>query len=389
MDVYLGVDDTDSVKDLERLYNTVEEWQELVEFLEGRADRARDLGNTEEELSFLTKVGDIWDKRLEDSDRAKDIYERVLEQEPENTGALAALARLYEATADWERCAEVLNKAAATGGGGKDGAEVHYRLARLQASHLGDEDKAFEELKTAIELDPEHAEANQALAEQCRNRGDNQGLVDALIREESYITASKDKVAKLLEIAELLMDGMGESARAIESLEKAKELDNGSTDVLLKLSNAYIDGDRQDDAIPVIEALIDAETNGGKKRSRKAAVYHHTLAKAYLSRGDKDKGITHLEAAYKMDISNLDVLVSLGKLHYEAEDFDKSLKLFRALLLQRFDNIAGLTKADIYWYVGDIFLKQDDKRKAKGMFQRGLDEKSDHDGCKVGLEACK
>ena len=54
-------------------------------------------------------------------------------------------------------------------------------------------------------------------------------------------------------------------------------------------------------------------------------------------------------------------------------------------LLQRFDKVSGLTKADIYWYTGDIFLKQGDSRKAKGMFQRGLDEDKTHEGCKTGL----
>ena len=62
--------------------------------------------------------------------------------------------------------------------------------------------------------------------------------------------------------------------------------------------------------------------------------------------------------------------------------------LQRALLLQRFDPSVGATKADIYWYVGDICLKQGDTRKAKGMFQRGLDEDSAHQGCKDGLAQC-
>ena len=89
-----------------------------------------------------------------------------------------------------------------------------------------------------------------------------------------------------------------------------------------------------------------------------------------------------------MDISNTEVLVSLGKLHYEREELDKAAKLFRALLLQKFESAGGMTKADIYWYVGDIQLKQGDARKAKGMFQRGLDADSAHEKCKVGLEAC-
>ena len=50
-----------------------------------------------------------------------------------------------------------------------------------------------------------------------------------------------------------------------------------------------------------LEALIDAETDGGKKRSKKAAVYHQRLAGAYEARGDGAKALEHLEAAYKLD----------------------------------------------------------------------------------------
>jgi tetratricopeptide (TPR) repeat protein len=246
-----------------------------------------------------------------------------------------------------------------------------------------------EELRTAVALDPGHVEANQALMEHCLETDNHQGLLEAKLRAEAYLEEPEEKVSTLLEIAELQFGPIADPQGAVATLEKARELAPGNKDVLLKLSDAYVDSGRQDDAIPVIESLIDAETAGGKKRSRKAAVYHQRLAKAYLARGDREKGLEHLEGAYKLDISNIDVLVSLGQLYYEREDYDKAVKLFRALLLQRFDAAtAPVSKADIYWYVGDISLKQGEPRKAKGMFQRGLDEDRDHEQCKAGLAAC-
>ncbi|MBW2276564.1 MAG: tetratricopeptide repeat protein, partial [Deltaproteobacteria bacterium] len=373
---------------LERLYTKTERWEDLVELLEGRADRERDAGDLNAELTLLVRVGEIWDGQLSDPDRAVGIYERVLERDPEHTRALAALARLYEAAEDWEQCAEVLRKAAAAGRGGEDEAEVHYRLARLHEGQLSDKDGAVAELQLAVQMHPGHVEANQALADHCREIEDHQGLLDALMRQEMHLEEDKVKVAKLLEIAELQSGPMGDPGGAVASLERAKELDSANRDVLLKLSDGYLAAGRQDDAIPVIESLIDVETNGGKKRSKGAAVYHQRLAQAYTARGEEDKALANLEAAYKMDISNTEVLISLGKLHYDRADYDKAVKLFRALLLQRFDPSVGATKADIYWYVGDICLKQNDTRKAKGMFQRGLDEDSGHEGCKAGLAQC-
>jgi tetratricopeptide (TPR) repeat protein len=357
--------------------------------LENQADQARSREQRDEELRLLTRIGLTWDQRLEDPDRATAIYERVLETDPEHTGALAALARLYESAAEWERCAEILNRAAAVGRGGPDDAEVHFRLARLHQAQMDDAEKAVEELRIAVSIDPSHVEANAALVEYCREKGDSQGLLEALMREENHLEDQEQKVSRLLEISELQFGPIADGEGAVATLEKARELVPDNKDVLLKLSDAYVESGRQDEAIPVIESLIDAETDGGKKRSRKAAVYHQRLAKAYLARDDRDKGMEHLEAAYKLDISNIDVLISLGQLYYQRQDYDKAVKLFRALLLQRFDAATvGVSKADIYWYVGDISLKQGDQRKAKGMFQRGLDEDRGHEKCKASLAEC-
>ncbi len=377
-----------AARGLERLYTKTEQWQDLVELLEGRADHAREAGDSNAELEWLTRAGEIWDERLLDTEQATSIYERVLERDSEHTRALAALARLYEAKEDWEQCAAILRRAASAGRGGPDEAEVHYRLAMLHEKQMDDKPGAVEELRQAVNIYPGHQQANQALADYSREQGDFPGLLDALIREEQYLEEPKDKVVKLVEIAKLQADHLQDDAGAVSALERAREIGADNKDVLLLLSDAYIRADRQDDAIPVIESLIDAETGGGKRRSKEAAVYHHRLAEAYLKRGERAKALENLEAAYKLNIANVEVLVSLGKLHYENEDFDKAVKLFRALLLQRLDPNLGVSKADIYWYVGDISLKQGDTRKAKGMFQRGLDDNGSHEGCKDGLARC-
>ncbi|MCU0665202.1 MAG: tetratricopeptide repeat protein [Myxococcota bacterium] len=373
---------------LVRLYARVNRWQDLVDLLQTRADHARDAGRGEEELGFLVSMGQILDEHLSDSIAATDIYEQVLERDPEHTRALTALARLYEASHEWEKCAEVLERAVRSGKGGKDEAEVHFRLARLKASRLQDEAAALEELRAAVACDPSHEEANDALAEAARKSGDHGELLGALVRSEQAMEKGPAKVARLLEIARLLRGPLGDNARAAEVLEQARRLDASNKEVLLLLCDAYVGAGQQDRAVSVLEALIEAETEGGKKRSKQAAVYHQRLALAYRGMGAEDKALANLEAAYKLDISNVEVLISLGKLHFDRGDLDQAVKLFRALLLQKFDPSAGASKADVYWYVGDIALRQGDPRKAKGMFQRGLDENREHQGCKDGLARC-
>lgn len=381
-------DDEQAVAALERIYSKQERWQDLVDLLEDQANRAVDRGDGTSELTLLVQMGEILQEKLSDSIRATEIYERVLERDAEHTRALSALAKLYESEGDWDKVSEVLNKAASSGRGGADEAEVHYRLALLHESHLDDPSGALDSLRKAVSLDPSHLAANERLVGIYRINEDNNELLEVLIRQGMYIKDEKEKFAKLVEIAAVQADKLDDAAGAVQSLEQAYKLDQSDKDVLLKLSDAYIEAGRSGEAIPVIENLIDVETNGGRKRSKTAAVYHQKLAKALLAKGDSDGALANLEKAYKMDISNTEVLVTLGKLHFERDELDKAAKLFRALLLQRFTTAGGLTKADIYCYVGEIQLKQGDAKKAKGMFRRGMDEDKNNIGCKEGFDKC-
>ncbi len=386
--IMIRPDDEEVTESLKNLYKRTERWQDLVDLLEQNTDRARDNNNTALELSLLVQIGEILDEKLDDPERATDIYERVLYTDSEHTRALSALSRLYEAKSDWEKCIEVLNKAASSGKGDKDEAEVHYRLARLYLNQMEDKERAAEELRVAVRQDPSHMEANRELMKYCKSTGDYQGLLESLLREEENADDKAEKVALLIEIAAVYSSNLGDERNAVRALEKARDLTPEKVDVLLKLSDAYIRSGAESEAIPVMEALIEAETAGGKKRSKQAAVYHQRLASAYLSRGDRENGLLNLQEAYKMDIANTEVLLNLGQLHYSGGDLEQAAKLFRALLLQKIDPSLGVSKADLYYLVGDISLKQGDPRKAKGMFRRGLDEEPNHQGCKDGLTLC-
>ena len=48
-------------------------------------------------------------------------------------------------------------------------------------------------------------------------------------------------------------------------------------------------------------------------------------------------------------------------------------KTFRALLLQRLDAGSGITKGEVFYYLGEICMKQGDKAKAVQMLERAVE----------------
>ena len=57
----------------------------------------------------------------------------------------------------------------------------------------------------------------------------------------------------------------------------------------------------------------------------------------------------------------------------ESGDLDRAQKTFRALLLQKLDSNAGITKGEVFFYLGEISMKQGDKTKAIQMLERALE----------------
>ena len=72
------------------------------------------------------------------------------------------------------------------------------------------------------------------------------------------------------------------------------------------------------------------------------------------------------------------MLRDLGKLTYRLGDYDRSQKALRALLLQKLTPDSGITKGDVYFYLGDMTAKQGDAAKAISMLDRAIAEDKGH-----------
>jgi tetratricopeptide (TPR) repeat protein len=120
----------------------------------------------------------------------------------------------------------------------------------------------------------------------------------------------------------------------------------------------------------VLEKVI---ASFGNRRTKELALYHHRLARALTQLGDKDVALAQLDMAFKIDPGSVNVLRDLGVLAFETNDLDRAQKTFRALLLQRLDPTVGISKGEVFYYLGEISAKQGDKAKAVQMFERAIE----------------
>jgi tetratricopeptide (TPR) repeat protein len=157
---------------------------------------------------------------------------------------------------------------------------------------------------------------------------------------------------------------------AVPLLERAARLVPNDRELLLALCDAYSASSRDRDAATVLEKII---AGFGGKRSKDLSVYHHRLGRALSSLGEKPQSLVQYDMAFKIDPGSIEVLRDLGVLAIETNDLERAQKTFRALLLQKLEPGAGISKGEVFTYLGEISLKQGDKVKAVQMLERAVE----------------
>jgi tetratricopeptide (TPR) repeat protein len=362
-------------RELERLFTASKRWSDLAELLERRAQDCADAGDLAGELTALVRIGELHERELKQRSRAVELYERVLERDANHVGALSAVARLAEADSQWDRAAEMLDRALLLVSPGAEGAEAALRLAALRMDRLKDEPRGEAALRRALELDRGCKPALDKLKALATKRGDARMLAELLEHEVSITVETARQVALHRELAAVFRDKLSDSAKAATHLEQARALAPDDKDLLLPLVDVYIAAGRQRDAIPVIEAII---ASFGTRRSKELATWHHRLGQALEALGDHAAALAQYDAAFKIDLTNVAILRDLGLLCYKTGDLDRAQKTFRALLLQKLDASSGISKADVYFYLGDTLRQQNDNPKAISMLERAIEAEKGH-----------
>jgi len=360
---------------LERLLEKEGRNDDLVAQLERRADRAQDVGDSVGELSALVRLGEVLQEKLGDGERAAACYERVLERDPDHVGALRALAKLYVAQDDAERGVAILERLLSQLTG-DELVSVGHQLAELSEQKLASRDRAEAALLRALEAGTREEETRSRLAALYERHSDHAALAELLLDSVDRLDDKSAQVALLRRVADIYRLQLADAGSAANALERASQIVPDDRSVLIPLCELYIAAGRQESAVPVLQQII---ASYGGKRVKELAVFHRMLSQAFRGLGNAEKALTELDAAYRVDLTNVAVLADLGLLCYEHGDLDRAQKTFRGLLLQKLDKDAPISKADVYFYLGDISRQQGDKPKAVSMLERAVAEQASHD----------
>jgi tetratricopeptide (TPR) repeat protein len=398
---------------LSQLYEKTGRDADLADLVKAQLEAARSEGNVAAEISLLVRLGEMSENRLGDLTAAQEAYEQVLERDDAHRPTLEALARIADHRSDWERAGAALAKLL-TLATGSDGVAIAIKLAEAREK-LGDASGAEAALQQGLALDPANADLRSMLRLRWERSGQWSELADLLIGDADLIAAAHPDVQpaaqvatpvqsgslapappvppaiaqqiKLLKAAaDIQMTRQSAPERAVGTLERAVRLVPQDRELLLALGDAYGAAGRGREAAQVLERVI---ASFGNRRTKELALYHHRLGRALSQLGDRDLAFAQFDMAFKIDPGSVAVLRDLGALAFEANDLERAQKTFRALLLQRLDAGAGITKAEVFYYLGEISAKLGDRPKAVQMFERSIENDPAMDRARARLAELK
>jgi tetratricopeptide (TPR) repeat protein len=362
-----------AAREFERLLRAAGQHEELATWLEQRAEDARAAADPKRAAQVLAALATLYEQQLADPARAIEALLRILDLGQE-LPVVRELVRLYEQTGQTAQAAEFMELQMGIEPASQ-ALDTAHALAELASIRLQDPALAQRALLHAHKLAPRDPQTSQKLRAHFEAHAQWEPLAQLLQEEVALREQPSEQIAVLREISALYAKRLSDNQRASAYLERALSLVPGDRETLLALCDLYIASGREGSAIPLLEQLI---ASFGGRRAKEVATYEHRLGRAHESAGKADEAYKHYDAAFRIDLTSVPVLRDLGRLCLERGDLDRAQKTYRALLLQKLGDDAGIHKADVYYYLGEISAKQGDKSKAKAMLERAISEGGQH-----------
>ncbi|MGA7124127.1 MAG: tetratricopeptide repeat protein, partial [Polyangiaceae bacterium] len=153
-------DNEEAIAALEKLYRQTVRFTDLL----GIYEKKRDLSNTADEKKAISHaIANLYENELKDIDKAIATHAHVLDDDPSDAQALAALDVLYGRLGRWDSYASVLRRRIELGPMDQQLTDLKFRLGQTLEKHLHDAAGALENYREILLVDPHYEAARQAL----------------------------------------------------------------------------------------------------------------------------------------------------------------------------------------------------------------------------------
>ncbi|MEO6951123.1 MAG: tetratricopeptide repeat protein [Polyangia bacterium] len=235
---------------LTSLYESTEKWNALLELHKEALETLNkppsgsaspdDL--VEQKIARLLQMVRVYRDKLAFDQMVVNTYGQILQLRPDHEEALTALTQRYEAQGRWNDLITVLQRRADVATAVSTKAELLRRIASLWIEKFSNLHQAVRPLEELWALDPTDADVVDRLRDLYTRRRAWRSLLDLERKEEERLEQHGTPVerrAKLIEIAKLTAERLGDAKEAIAAWNRLLEVDPNDADALPALASLY------------------------------------------------------------------------------------------------------------------------------------------------------
>jgi tetratricopeptide (TPR) repeat protein len=198
---------------LATLYAQIGDFRGFVEILRLQADWS---GEDSERADILRRVAEIEEKSLNDRNAAVATYRALLDENPEDLGAMGELERLYEVLGKHRERVDVMRRRLEVATSDEARRAVRFRMAVILERELSDVDEAISTVLGILDESADNVAALEMLASLYDRKGAVNERLEVLDRQ-LQLAGTKEARAEILRgMAKLLEEPLGRPAEALE-----------------------------------------------------------------------------------------------------------------------------------------------------------------------------
>jgi len=305
-----------SFKALTRIYGQLGKHRELVEVYERAVDGAPD---PERAITYLFKIGAIFEDSLGEPAQAAHAYRRVLSLDSGHLGAIHSLQRATERGGRWLELVEALEIEAEKT---KDTAQIVallHRAGEVLDDTVGDRDAALIRFRKVLGIDPKYVPALTSLGRIYYRTGRWDDLLDMYRRELEVTPRGPAAVSLLLKMGELCEERVGRDDEALAHYRRAVEIEPASRPALRALARKL----RERGEWAALVKVLEVELGGLGDPSRRALATYR-IGEVYEERlGQNERAVAMYEQALKIAPEYRPAVDALARLRADAKSWTK------------------------------------------------------------------
>ncbi|HYP86931.1 MAG TPA: hypothetical protein VEQ59_02235, partial [Polyangiaceae bacterium] len=168
-----------ALRGLERIYQTLQDWPDLVQILE----RQLDVVETERErVEVLLKIAQHQEEHFLKFDIAAQRYEQALEISPAEERAYQGLERCYRRLKQWLDLINAYERHISEAAGTATKVELYGAIAQVYGEEVGDVDRSIDAYRNIVDIDDTNVPALEALSKLYEKQGDAAQAIESMTR---------------------------------------------------------------------------------------------------------------------------------------------------------------------------------------------------------------